>query len=77
MSDIKDLLKLIEKNDPVKILSLDNIVERLNILFKYELILFTEGQISLSAKGREFRENIEDFSSPPTTYPELAYMDEH
>lgn len=55
MNHIKNFLGLIEEGNHVTILSQENVVERLNELFKYELIVFKDGEIFLSEKGKEYR----------------------
>lgn len=62
MNHIKNFLGLIEEGNAVTILSQENVVERLNELFKYDLIVFKDGEIFLSEKGKEFRR--EDIAHP-------------
>lgn len=55
MNYVKKFLELIEEGDAVTILSQENVVERLNELLKNELIIFKDGEIFLSEKGKEFK----------------------
>lgn len=53
MNHVKDFLELIKEGNAIIILSQENVVEKLNELFKYELIIFKDGEIFLSEKGKE------------------------
>lgn len=57
MKKTEELLHIIERGDPTKILSEDDLVQRLNFLLKYQLITITEDKIILTEKGKEARVN--------------------
>lgn len=55
MEKTDELLQIIEGGDPARILSEDDLVQRLNFLLKYQLVTITEDRIYLTEKGREAR----------------------
>ncbi len=55
MKKTDELLQIIEGGDPTKILSEDDLVQRLNFLLKHELITIADDKICLTEKGKEAR----------------------
>lgn len=55
MKKTDELLQIIEGGDPTKILSEDDLVQRLNFLLKHKLINITEDKIRLTEKGKDAR----------------------
>lgn len=69
-------MDFIEANDAVEILAQENIVERLNVLFKYELIYYKNGKIFISEKGKKFRKNNDKVLFPAPPIHDSSFLEE-
>lgn len=77
MSPAEKIIELIDNGDPLPILAEDSIKENFNILFKHQLIDFTEGKVSLTEKGKIAKVmGMERFISELTIQEELQEFSE-